>query len=280
MIERATVQDSRLSWAARGMLAYLLSLPPDWKIKVEHLQSQGDLGRDAVRGVLKELQRLCYVSGFGQAERVGRGRLVASEIMVYESPDLNPHLSAEAAPETENPSPVAPSPDSPSPVITSPYKRKSQQREQETEQTPTPRAHSRARLPAARAARSGGGGSHLSRFDFQTQCLPWAEAVKAIDPSIRSARALARARWMDSTSDDEIAIWLEARTRGGVTRSLQSTHRPQMSLRTALSHLDSLLRDYPQTDIASAVAQLDVSEDTRAQLLAHDFSKGRKAASA
>jgi hypothetical protein len=268
MIERATVQDSRLSWAARGMPAYLLSLPSDWKIKVEHLQSQGDLGRDAVRGVLKELQKLGYVSGFGRAERVGRGRLVASEIMVYESPDLNPHLSEEAAPEAENPSPVAPSPDLPSPVITSPYKRKSQQREQETEQTLTPRARKRARLPAARAARSGGGGLHLSRFDFQTQCLPWAEAVKAIDPSIRSARALARARWMDGTSDDEIAVWLEARTHGGVTRSLQSTRRPQMSLRTALSHLDSLLRDFPQTDIASAVAQLDVSEDTRAQLLA------------
>src|SRR5438105_6593001 len=91
-IERATVQDSRLSWAARGMLAYLLSLPPDWKIKVEHLQARGDAGRDAVRHILGELQVCGYASGFGRRERGTRGRLATSaEIVVYESPILNPH---------------------------------------------------------------------------------------------------------------------------------------------------------------------------------------------
>lgn len=142
----------------------------------------------------------------------------------------------------------------------------------------THRAPARGRPSAARAARAGGGGaSHLSRFDFQTQCVPWAEAAKAADPSIRSARALARARWKDGTADDEIAAWLESRTPQAVTRSLQTPTRTQMGFRAALIHVRSILDVNPMLDIPGCVAQLDVSEETRAQLLSYDFSKRRGA---
>ena len=36
-IANATAQNRRLSWAARGLLIYLLSLPLGWKIRVSHL---------------------------------------------------------------------------------------------------------------------------------------------------------------------------------------------------------------------------------------------------
>lgn len=288
MVERATVQDKRLSWEARGLLVYLLSLPTDWDIRVSHLQTEGDVGRDALRRMLRELQRYGYASGVGRdcQERGARGRFRQTEIRVYESPKLNPYHAGALSPSPENPSTVGqPSPDSPSPENPSPgkastYKVDTSQTKQRTKNIPTPRAHECVRLPAARAARAGGRGSHLSRFDFQTQCIPWAEAVKATDPSIRSARALARARWMDGTADDEIATWLEARTPEAVTRSLHAPACAQMSFKAALIRIRSILDVDPELNIPGCVAQLDVSEDTRAQLLAHDFSKRRKVTSA
>lgn len=202
VVERATVQDKMQSWETRGLLVYLLSLPADWDIRVSHLQTEGDAGRDALRRMLRELQRYGYASGVGRdcQERGARGRFGQTEIRVYESPKLNPYHAAASLPSPENPSTVGqPSPDSPSPENPSPgkastYKVDTSQTKQKTKNTPTPRARERAYPPAARATRVGGGGSHLSRFDFQTECLPWAEAMKASDPSIRSARALARAR--------------------------------------------------------------------------------------
>jgi hypothetical protein len=145
MIERATVQDKRLSWEARGLLVYLLSLPADWDIRVSHLQTEGDAGRDALRRMLRELQRYGYTSGVGRdtQERSERGRFGETEIRVYESPKLNPHHSDASPPSPENPSTVdSPSPDSPSPGLpspdnTSPYKGKSLQKRQGTNETHT-----------------------------------------------------------------------------------------------------------------------------------------------
>lgn len=46
-------EDTRLSWAARGVLAYLLSRPDDWRVLATDLQRRGDLGRDGVYAVLR-----------------------------------------------------------------------------------------------------------------------------------------------------------------------------------------------------------------------------------
>ena len=39
------IDDTRLSWAARGMLAYLLSRPAHWEVRVTDLQRGGNMGR-------------------------------------------------------------------------------------------------------------------------------------------------------------------------------------------------------------------------------------------
>jgi hypothetical protein len=116
-VANCTAQDSRLSWEARGLLLYLLSLPKDWNIRVSHLQKQGGAGRDAVRRILHELQQFGYASGVGKEnqERGERGRFGRQMgIQVYESPALNPLHSEEKSPSPENPSTVA------SPVTDSP----------------------------------------------------------------------------------------------------------------------------------------------------------------
>jgi hypothetical protein len=114
-IENSTAQDSRLSWAARGLLLYLLSLPADWQVRVSHLIEQGDSGRDGVRRMLRELQTFGYASGFGKAEDRGdSGRFGSQPIVIYESPALNPFFLANS-PTPEKPSPVTPTPEKPSP---------------------------------------------------------------------------------------------------------------------------------------------------------------------
>ncbi len=106
--------DSRLSWAARGVLAYLFSKPDDWELRFSDLLNQGDLGRDALRGVLKELQRYGYL--VRQIVR-GAGGRVAWESVVYETPvddpqeEIDRHIVEREQPagDTDSPSPENPS---------------------------------------------------------------------------------------------------------------------------------------------------------------------------
>ena len=49
-LDQAAVEDARLSWAARGLLACLLSRPDDWKVLVNDLKKRGNLGRGQSRG--------------------------------------------------------------------------------------------------------------------------------------------------------------------------------------------------------------------------------------
>lgn len=59
-IANAALQDSRLSFAARGILAYVLSLPPDHHLTAEWLEGQSPTSRRDVRAALKELAALGY----------------------------------------------------------------------------------------------------------------------------------------------------------------------------------------------------------------------------
>jgi hypothetical protein len=60
-IDNRALQDERLSWKATGLLAYLLSLPDDWKIKSADLVKRKTEGRDAVRSAMRELEAAGYM---------------------------------------------------------------------------------------------------------------------------------------------------------------------------------------------------------------------------
>ncbi len=55
------LEDTRLSWSARGLLAYLLTKPSGWQVRTSHLISQGEAGRDAIYSMLKQLKEFGYV---------------------------------------------------------------------------------------------------------------------------------------------------------------------------------------------------------------------------
>lgn len=62
VLTNKVLRDSRLSWGARGLLAYLLHLPGDFRLSVTYLTTQSPDGRDATRSRLKELQLMDYVT--------------------------------------------------------------------------------------------------------------------------------------------------------------------------------------------------------------------------
>lgn len=85
-VHRETCQDKRLSFKARGLLVYILSLPEDWEIRVAHLAREGKEGREAIRGAFDELEE----HGYAQRTRLRKpDGTFAWETSVFEHPGLN-----------------------------------------------------------------------------------------------------------------------------------------------------------------------------------------------
>jgi hypothetical protein len=61
VIGNSALQDKSLSWAARGLLAYMLSLPPDWNIHENELLAHTTDKKLATHGAMEELIRAGYV---------------------------------------------------------------------------------------------------------------------------------------------------------------------------------------------------------------------------
>lgn len=93
MINKGMLQDSILSARAKGLLAYLLSLPNDWQIYELEIARHFSDGRDSIRAGVKELIRRGYVIR-GKRLRNELGQLRGYEYDVYEVPQnqtLNPY---------------------------------------------------------------------------------------------------------------------------------------------------------------------------------------------
>jgi hypothetical protein len=80
-ITNSTLQDTQLSWAATGLLTYLLSLPEDWVINIADLVRHKKTTKHEVYKLLKELISLNYV--IREMDREG-GKIVRSKYTVYE----------------------------------------------------------------------------------------------------------------------------------------------------------------------------------------------------
>lgn len=110
-IAREPLQDSRLSWKARGIYAYLRSLPEDWIIYKSEIQthSQKDQ-RDGFNTGFNELKALGYIT---QEKIQNESGLFEYVYNVYEEPHLEqikPHTDYPSTdePTTEQPTTVKP----------------------------------------------------------------------------------------------------------------------------------------------------------------------------
>lgn len=95
IVDKRLSEDSSLSWAARGLLIFLLGKPDNWSVSVEYLTTQSDLKRDGVRNLLAELIEKGYVLRHALRES---GKIAGYSYTVFDSP------------QTPLPSPPLPSP--------------------------------------------------------------------------------------------------------------------------------------------------------------------------
>lgn len=110
-ISRALTQDRRLSFEARGVLAYLLSKPSDWVVRIPDLQKEGSCGRDRIYRILKELRDAGYLHR--DQEHQPNGAFVWGPYRVYEQPftdkaDMVAQRQEATQPFTENTDTVKP----------------------------------------------------------------------------------------------------------------------------------------------------------------------------
>lgn len=98
------LQDAALSWKAKGLITYIMSLPPDWRLNVRDLKNRSKDGRDATAAGLREL----IENGYCQRVEIRKN---GGEFggYSYEVSDLKEF----AQPETENPNTVKPETENP-----------------------------------------------------------------------------------------------------------------------------------------------------------------------
>lgn len=60
VVPRPTIRDERLSFRARGLLAFILDLPDGWEIRATWLATQGREGEEAIYSSLRELRAAGY----------------------------------------------------------------------------------------------------------------------------------------------------------------------------------------------------------------------------
>ncbi len=62
VLSNSVIRDERLSWKARGIFAYLMSLPEDWIFHQAEIAKHSPDGLASLRAGLKELQKYKYLS--------------------------------------------------------------------------------------------------------------------------------------------------------------------------------------------------------------------------
>lgn len=100
IISNAWMRDPRLSWKAKGLLAYIAGHAPGHELSSEQIVCEGTDGRDAVRAGLRELEDAGYLV---RRQRRGEGGLVAGTD--YELTDPEPSGAGKPVAGSEQPEP-------------------------------------------------------------------------------------------------------------------------------------------------------------------------------
>lgn len=107
------LRDSRLSWKAKGIIAYVQMLPDDWVLNMRDLTNRATNGRDSLYSGIKELEKYGYCAKVMQRNPDGTIAGYAYEICdksVFQPFTENPVTDV---PQPENPCTVKPDTDKP-----------------------------------------------------------------------------------------------------------------------------------------------------------------------
>lgn len=109
-LDKKISEDRRLSWAARGLLIFLLGKPDNWQVSPAALTNETKglkrgTGRDGVYAILKELKDVGYLRSAGTRDEAGS--FAGTDYLVSETPDVVFHPHA-PQPDTGQPRPANP----------------------------------------------------------------------------------------------------------------------------------------------------------------------------
>lgn len=99
VINNTGLRDERLSWKAKGILAYILTLPDDWVFYREELATHAKDGIDSLKSGMKELKEYGYVKR--NPIRNDKNKIVSWETVIHEVPQQEEPLAD--FPPVENP---------------------------------------------------------------------------------------------------------------------------------------------------------------------------------
>lgn len=90
IFDNKLLRDSEISFKARGLLTYMLSMPDNWKFYVSELATHSKKeGESAIRSAIEELEKAGYMKRVRQ--RGEKGRFSSVDWYVYDEPKFSPH---------------------------------------------------------------------------------------------------------------------------------------------------------------------------------------------
>ena len=84
VLDNTFIKDTRLSWKAKGLMTYLLSLPDDWTIHLSEIEKHASDGKSALRSAINELKDLGYLKAEQKREN---NRFAEMVYIIIENPD-------------------------------------------------------------------------------------------------------------------------------------------------------------------------------------------------
>ncbi|MFF2793972.1 DnaD domain protein [Lysinibacillus xylanilyticus] len=117
VLDKGFLNDTRLSWKAKGLLAYMLSLPDDWSFCISDLATHSKCSRESTANTVKELTKAGYIHKM--QGRTNNGKFRKVELFVFETPQAEPDSDNPISdkPLMENPLTVNPQTEKPSLLI-------------------------------------------------------------------------------------------------------------------------------------------------------------------
>ncbi|MGG2938121.1 DnaD domain protein [Bacillus pacificus] len=88
-INNTGLKDTRLSWKAKGILAYILTLPDDWIFYMEEVTKHSKDGIASLKAGMKELKECGYVKRFpikGEDGKISKWEMIIYEVPQVEKP--------------------------------------------------------------------------------------------------------------------------------------------------------------------------------------------------
>lgn len=270
IVNKEILVNRSLSYKAKGIMAYLLSLPPDWTVNVTNIINQSTDQEFAIRSGLKELIDAGYI--VRRAERDDKGRVVRWVMEVHEEPvgrpeaqetplggeeiDANEKCPDRGFPHLDNPDVGKPD-----------VENLEHTKEELTKQGPD-QEKTEKNIPAAAEVKLTSGAQNFSAaagLDFSSQ-TPEKRQKPDPDPNHWTLRELVRANTINRKKLDELeragtdpralAQWLvEAHRKTGLTNPIGYAVQNAIAYPEGKNLRDSVFAHRPKADLLAWLAK-------------------------